>query len=215
LRPIYLISKTPYPGVHHIPVLSIRFLTPSIDFSKFDGIIFTSKQGIEAAKRYDIDWSKLQCVSVSEPTAKFAKKAGAVHVIAGDGYGETIPSLLQAAGLSTRWLYLRPETVASTWADTARASGLNVDEAVVYETVCNPDAANVSIETDAVLIFTSPSSIRCFLQNYSLLKSHTVVAIGTTTLNALPSDIEGQISVHTSVESAVELARTLAQSDEK
>ncbi|MDX9967374.1 MAG: uroporphyrinogen-III synthase, partial [Sulfuricurvum sp.] len=60
MRPVFLVSKTPYPGVIHIPVLSIRFLTPPIDFSQYDGIVFTSKQGIEALHNYDVEWKELQ-----------------------------------------------------------------------------------------------------------------------------------------------------------
>jgi len=56
LRPIYLISKTPHSGVSHIPILSIHFLTPEINFDTYEGIIVTSKQGALALKHYAPDW---------------------------------------------------------------------------------------------------------------------------------------------------------------
>jgi uroporphyrinogen-III synthase len=216
VRPVFLVSKTPYPGVIHIPVLSIRFLTPPIDFSQYDGIVFTSKQGIEALHNYDVEWKELQCVCVSEPTAEHARRAGVANVVAGNGYGESLPDVLGRFGTRKRWLYLRPETVASDWAEHARnEKGISVDEAIVYETVCNADSGGIEVPEDAVLVFTSPSSVRCYLERYALLDTHTVVAIGTTTEKSLPKGIAARTSAETSVSSAVKLACEIAGADKK
>lgn len=214
MRPIYLISKTPYPGVIHVPILTIRFLTPKIDFSRYEGIVLTSKQGVEALRNYSVEWAKLSCICVSEPTAEYARTAGAKNVETGSGYGVSIPDVLSSHKRSGRWLYLRPEKVASSWVDEARRRGFSIDEAVVYQTCCNPDAATQPIEDDGILIFTSPSSIECFLQNHTIRLTHAVVAIGTTTQKALPEGVESSLSEETSVASAVELARQIASEDE-
>ncbi len=214
MRPIYLISKTPYPGVIHIPVLTIRFLTPKIDFSRYGGIILTSKQGVEALRNYPVEWEKLSCICVSEPTAEYARAAGAQSVETGSGYGVSIPDVLSSQKRSGRWLYLRPEKVASSWVDEARSRGFVIDEAIVYQTSCNPDTAVGAIDENAVLIFTSPSSIECFLHKYTLRPTHAVVAIGTTTQKALPEGVNSSLSEETSVASAVELARQIASEDE-
>lgn len=216
MRPVYLVSKTPYPGVVHVPVLAIRFLTPPIDFSRYDGIVFTSKQGIEALKRYEADWKELLCVCVSEPTAEHARNAGAANVFSGNGYGESLPDLLSRFGAGKRWLYLRPETVASDWAERARnEKGISVDEAIVYETICNPESGGIEIPENAVLVFTSPSSIRCYLERYALLDTHSVVAIGMTTEKALPQGVDVCLSEETSVASAVKMACEIAGSGKK
>jgi uroporphyrinogen-III synthase len=211
LRPIYLISKTPYEGVIHIPVLSIRFLTPDIDFSEYEGVVFTSKQGIEALRNYRVDWEKLRCICVSEPTAEYARTAGARNVEAASGYGVSIPDVLSSKKRSGRWLYLRPEKVASSWTDEARSRGFEIDEAVVYQTRCNPEAITEPIDENGILIFTSPSSVECFLQRHLIFPTHRVVVIGTTTQKALPHGTDAQLSAQTSVASAVELARQIAQ----
>lgn len=215
LRPIYLISKTPCPGVIHIPVLRISFLAPAIDFSRYDGLVFTSKQGIEAMKNYPETWKRLRCVCVSEPTAQYAREAGAREVYAAQGYGVQIPALLETLGHDAKWLYVRPREVASEWAETARFSGLSVEEAVVYETVCNPDAAGMKVAEDGVLIFTSPSTVRCFLEQYSFKTAHTAVAIGTTTLRAIPEGTEVYVSESPSVASAVKTACEIARATKK
>lgn len=212
MRPIYLISKTPHPGVIHIPILTISFLQPDIDFTKYNGIILTSKQAVLALEHYNLEWERLTCVCVSEGTADAARKIGALTVKMGDGYGTSFPKVLKSFAQDQRWLYLRPKVIATDWVETARQDGIHIDEAIVYETTCNEEACGVSIEANAILVFTSPSSITCFCKWYSILPTHTVVAIGKTTRDAFADAKEVLISPQNSVASAVELAQKIAHS---
>lgn len=211
MRPIYLISKTPYDGVIHIPILTISFLQPDIDFTKYDGIILTSKQAVLALEQYNFDWERLTCVCVSEGTAEAARKAGAITVEIGDGYGTSLPRVLKSLVQNQRWLYVRPKMIATEWVETVRQDGMCIDEAIVYETTCNDEAQGISIEPNAILVFTSPSSITCFCKSYSILPTHTVVAIGKTTRDAFANAKEVLISPQNSVASAVELAQKIAR----
>jgi len=211
LRPIYLISKTPYEGVIHIPILTISFLQPRIDFDTYQGIILTSKQALLALDHYTFGWEKLQCICVSEGTAEAARKAGALNVEAADGYGRSIPAILRTKAGKGKWLYVRPKVIASDWVMEARKEGVEIDEAVVYETTCNEAAREYTIDKDAVLVFTSPSSIDCFCASYPILSSYSIVAIGKTTRAAFKTAKEVHVSPLTSVESAIELARKIAQ----
>lgn len=188
-------------------------MTPSIDFTDYEGVIFTSKQGILAVQNTSLDWNRLKCICVSESTAKSARMAGAVDVEVGDGYGTSIPNVLGSKKRSGKWLYLRPKVVASEWVESARDRGFEIDEAIVYETICNEEAAHHPISSEGVLIFTSPSSIRCFLQNYFILPTHKVVVIGKTTQNTLPSGVSSHLSLVTSVEAAVDLASQIASEE--
>lgn len=210
MRPIYLISKTPYEGVIHIPILTIRFLSPTIDFTDYEGVIFTSKQGIVSLQSYSLDWNRLKCICVSESTAKSACDAGAIDVEVADGYGDSIPDVLGEKKRNGKWLYLRPKAVASDWVERARNKGFEIDEAIVYESVCNEEVSNFPVSQEGVLIFTSPSTIRCFLQNHKILSTHDVIVIGKTTQNSLPSDVPSYLSDTTSIGATVDLARQIA-----
>ncbi|MDD2368149.1 MAG: uroporphyrinogen-III synthase [Sulfuricurvum sp.] len=211
MRPVYLISKTPYAGVIHIPILTISFLNPAIDFAQYEGIILTSKQALVALENYTFAWENLQCICVSESTAEAARQAGAVHIEVGNGYAKSIPDVLRSKKRFGKWLYLRPKVIASEWVEKAREEGVVIDEAVVYETTCNQDAKAFSISEDAVLVFTSPSSIECFCASYSILPSNSIVAIGKTTQNAFKNAKEVFVSPEASVASAVQLAQEIAQ----
>ena len=106
----------------------------------------------------------------------------------------------------SRWLYARPEVVASDFAQQLRAEGITVDEAVVYQTVCRADRIERQVEPDAVLIFTSPSAAACFQTRYTLGAAQSVVVIGHTTGNSLPG-----LPVHTAPEPTVAACVTLAK----
>lgn len=215
MRPVYLISKTPHEGVIHIPILTISFLHPPIDFSEYEGVVLTSKQAVLSLQTYRVPWSTLQCICVSEGTAQAAKEAGALSVEVGNGYGNSIPNVLGRKKRHGKWLYLRPKVIASEWVTIARNEGFVIDEAVVYETTCNEAAGHFNIANDAVLVFTSPSSIECFLKSYQILPSHSVVAIGTTTKDSFVSAKEVLVSPQASVVSAVELAQKIAKNSSR
>jgi uroporphyrinogen-III synthase len=211
LRPLYLISKTPSPemmDVIHIPILSIHFFTPEIDFNLYTGIIVTSKEAAQALKHYSLNWARLQVVCVGEATAATLKGLGACHVKTADGYGMSILKVLSPH--EGKWLYLRPKMIASSWPSRARELGILLDEVIIYETTCNEDIQKIEIAKNGVLIFTSPSGIECFFKRANILLTHDVVVIGTTTQKALPKEIRSTLSAQTSVISCIEKAREIA-----
>ncbi|MDQ1299240.1 MAG: uroporphyrinogen-III synthase [Campylobacterota bacterium] len=195
-------------GVVHIPILSVHFFTPEINFNLYTGIIITSKQAAQALKHYSPNWDQLQVICVGEATASAVEALGARFVQTADGYGMSITEVLsQHQG---KWLYLRPKMIASSWPSYARELGITVDEVIIYETRCNEDMQKIEIAKNGVLIFTSPSSIECFCKRADILPTHDVVVIGTTTQNALPPEIKSTISSQTSLISCIEKAREVA-----
>jgi uroporphyrinogen-III synthase len=211
LRPIYLISKTSHKNavdVIHLPILSIKYLHPQINFSLYDGIIVTSKEAAKALQSYDIDWNRLDILCVGASTASEIGAMGGCNITVASGYGDSILEVLE--NQYNRWLYIRPKAIASSWPQQARMMGKKIDEVILYETTCNEEMEEIPIAQDAVLIFTSPSAIECFLKRYELLSTHAVVVIGTTTQKALPSNVASIVSEVTSIESCIEKARELS-----
>lgn len=211
MRPIYLISKTSHDnaaGVIHIPILSIHLLTPIIDFSRYDGLIITSKEGASALGNYTVPWQKLDILCVGEATAQVVNTMGGYNITVARGYGDSILEILE--NQDNRWLYVRPRAIASSWPQKARLMGKKIDEVVIYETTCNESIKAVEIACDGILIFTSPSGIECFLKRYSFASTHTIVTIGTTTQKALPQGVASVLSDETSVESCIQSARKLS-----
>jgi uroporphyrinogen-III synthase len=194
--------------VIHIPILSIKFLQPLIDFSLYNGLIITSKEAAKALSDYSIAWEALDIVCVGEATAHEIRLLGGVNVTVAAGYGNSIIDVLDKS--KRKWLYLRPRSIASSWPQHARDMGNKIDEVVIYETTCNESMEAVEIACDGILIFTSPSSIECFLKRYSFASTYDIVTIGTTTQKALPLGIPSILSEKTTIESCIEMAQKLS-----
>jgi len=205
-KSIYLFSISSHPDAISINSLAITFLKPSIDFSKYDYLIVTSKQTSKALEQYEkesyIDKPAL-CVSVA--SAASYEKLGAKVLDIGGGYGDNLVDKIKAYPKETKWLYLRAKIVASDFVATCKDDGYQIDEAVVYESDCSQEILNVKVEDDATLIFTSPSSLKCFLKNSAIKESHNIIVIGKTTAKALPKEIKYQISQKTTIDSCMEL----------
>ncbi len=207
--PIYLFSKTPHPDVNFVPVLSTEFFQPEIDFAKYDAIVLTSKQAVTAVEKIGKEWTAIPVLTIADRTAKMAQDAGATVISRGNGYGDSLADIIIKSHAKRRWLYPRPEVVASDFGEKVRDAGVDLDDVVVYKTSCNADAAKEKIEDDAVLIFTSPFTIACFLDFYVFKPTHKVIAIGKTTESALPEGLQVYLPEKTSVDSCVKLAEEL------
>lgn len=207
--PIYLFSKTSHPDVNYVPILSTEFFQPDIDFSSYDAIVLTSKQAVAALEKIDNSWTELPVLTIADPTAELAEKAGASVMSRGDGYGNSLADIITTGYPKKRWLYPRPEVVASDFAQKVRHAGVDLEDIVVYKTSCNTEAGSKKIEDRAILIFTSPFTIACFLNFYTFKPTHTVIAIGKTTRSALPENIHAYIPEKPSVDSCVKLAGRL------
>ena len=207
--PIYLFSKTSHDDVNHIPILETRFLTPAIDFECYDAIVLTSKQALTALEKAGYPWKSLPVLAVAGATAKAAEALGARLLAVGSGYGGDLGALICSDFPRMRWLYPRPVRTASDFAERVRSKGVDLDEKVLYETRCNAAAA-ISLPDDAVLIFTSPFTIECFMKQYRFLPTHRVIVLGRTTASTLPAGIRASMPDSPSVDEAVALAKKLA-----
>lgn len=207
--PLYLFSLTSYAGTIHIPILSVRYREPGIDFNAYDALVVTSKQAIDALERMGTAWRGLPVLCVAEKTAEKVRQSGGTVLETGAGYGDRLEQMIQERYAEMRWLYARPARTASDFADRLRHAGVFIEDAVVYETCCNP-GVSLHIEEEAVLAFTSPSAVACFLQNASFQPSHRIVVIGASTRSALPVNMEAHMPQTPSLRALVALGRKLA-----
>lgn len=208
-RPIYLFSKTEHAEVTHVPILLTEFFQPEIDYTHYDAIVLTSKQAVVALEQINHEWIQLPVLTIADFTAKQARDAGANVLEHGEGYGDSLAEIIINGYPTLRWLYPRPEVVASDFAQRVVAAGVCMEGVVVYKTTCNTEVASLHLEEDAILIFTSPLTIECFLQQHQFHASHTVIAIGLTTASALPDTVKVLMPKKPSVQGCVDLAKAL------
>jgi len=200
MKKIYLFSATPNPKALHVNTLDFDFFQPSINFSNYDYLVLTSKKAVDALQFYKKeDYIDIPALCISKFTKEYYEKFDGKILDIGNGIGSNLQTIIDTYPKEKKWLYLRAKEIAG--------SGLHVEEAIVYESRCSDEILNFKLEDrDAILIFTSPSSVRCFLKNNSLHVEQKVIVIGTTTAKALAKNINYKISDNTSIESCLELA---------
>ncbi len=208
-KSIYLISKTPFEGVEHIPIIAIEFLHVKLDLSQYDALVITSKQALEALEKYNPTWKNIPIIAISKPTADKAQSMGAKLLHIGEGYGKDLYKIIQSDYSDLKLCYARAEIIVTDFASTLRDEGVSIDDPIVYKTTCNDNLGSLDLEKNAILVFTSPSSIICFLKNNEFCEDQKIVVIGTTTQKALPLHVKSYLSQKPTVHACIKLAKSL------
>lgn len=201
---VYLFSTSSHPDAISINSLDITLFKPDIDFSKYDYFVITSKQVSEVLKQYNYEFLK-PALCISKATSSSYEKIGGKVLAVGKGYGDDLAITIQKYPLSTKWLYLRARRVASNFVSTLKDNNYNIDELVVYESKCSSSIEEIKVEDNATLIFTSPSSVQCFLKMNTITKNARVIVIGATTAKALPTNVDFIIAKKPTIDSCIDL----------
>ncbi len=209
MKNIYLFSKTTHPDVNHVPILNTTFLQPDIDFDNYDAIVLTSKQAVTALEKISSEWKKIPALSIASKTEVMVRETGGVLLDRGDGYGDGLDAIIVKRYATKHWLYPRPKVVASDFKERVEAQGVVIDDVVVYETTCNEACQYIDLPDNAILIFTSPFTIACFLKFFTFKSSYKVVVIGKTTAKALPEAVVYVMPEKPDVDACVRLAQQL------
>ena len=208
--PIYLFSVSSHPDAIHINSLSVTFFKPDIDFNHVDYLILTSKQAVKALEQYPKEkFINKKALCISKATATAYEALGGEVLQTGKGYGDTLTNVIKTYPNELKWLYLRAEVVASEFAKELQYEGYSIEEAIVYKSQCSKKILEAKVPKEAILIFTSPSSINCYLQTHTLYPSQKIIVIGKTTAKALPKGIKPILSPDTTIESCMQIAKKL------
>lgn len=205
---IYLFSTSSHPDAISINSLDIKILKPDINFSLYDYLIITSKQTSNTLKQYDKElYIDKKALCVSTQSALAFEELGGMILEVGSGYGDDLTQIINKYPKSTKWLYLRAMEVASDFVEICKNNAYCIDEKIVYESSCSADMKNLNVEEKSTLIFTSPSSVFCFLESNQISSLSKVIVIGKTTAKALPKAIKYKISHQRTIQSCITLAQ--------
>ncbi len=206
---IYVLSDTQVEGAKRLPVIKQRFFTPNIHFLTYDYLIFTSKNGVRAAQNISEEWKRVPALAVGEATASEIRKLGGqVVYTAKSYYGDAMAQeIIKHFSPKKRYLYLRSKVVSSNLMQILYKAGFCIDEAIVYETLCTPCEELKRPPKGSVIIFSSPSTVRCFLACFGWDESYRAVAIGEKTAKAFGKPVK--VAPKPTLTSAVEFARKL------
>lgn len=207
---IYLLSPLKMEGTVHLPMIDFRLKNEVLDFSGIDIVMFTSKQAVKSADALNPMWKELPCLAVGKATAKEIESRGAKVIYHPENfYGEALSAEIIRRFHKSKILYLRPQTVVFDAKAFLAKSGIAIEEKIIYETHCRTFQKKIILDENAIIIFTSPSTIACFFKHYTWEKSYQSVIIGKTTAKHLPKDIRYEIADEATLESSVSKAREI------
>jgi len=199
-KKVYLFSATSHPDAIHINSLDFDFFKPTINFSNYDYLVLTSKKAVDALQKYDKkEYINIPALCISKFTKEYYERFGGKVLEVGAGIGSQLQNIIDTYPKEKRWLYLRAKEIAG--------EGLNIDEVIVYESRCSEEILSFKLKKNekCSLIFTSPSSIRCFLKNNTIPHDAKVIVIGKTTAKHLPQNTKYEIAQNSSIEECIKL----------
>ncbi len=209
-RAIYLLSPTPKKDTISLPMIDFTVTAKAIDFSHSNTLMFTSKQAVVTADNIDASWKTYPCIAIGPATKKQIEDLGGeVIYFPKDFYAKTLSADIVAFFKERKLLYLRPKEVSFDSKGFLEKKGIVLKEQIIYETSCIKYNIDKQPSDDAIIIFTSPSSIHCFLKNFDWNESYTAVVIGKATLVHLPPHAKYEIADEPLISACIEKANQI------
>jgi len=209
-QPIYLLSPTPREDTVSLPMIDFSLVAEKIDFSSCDTLMFTSKQAVVSAETIDKSWKQYPCIAIGSATKKQIETLGGkVVYFPKKFYGEQLSQGIAHFFKERKLLYLRPKEVSFDAKGFLKKEGIILEEQVIYETSCIAYTALEKPPKNAIIIFTSPSTIHCFLKSFDWDDSYTAVVIGRATKVHLPGNASFIVADEPLIASCIEKAKTI------
>jgi len=182
------------------------FFKESIDMSIFDMVIITSKNSIRALDSCTKEWVDKPLFAIGEGSANEALSLGGKDVLSLNSKSgfEFAKSLLPYAS-GKRVLFPRGEDSVSNVDELLKNSSIDITSLVLYKTICKK--VEEKPQKNSVIIFSSPSTINCFFENFSWDESYKAVCIGEVSASFLPNYITPIISPLNSMDECMKIAQ--------
>lgn len=212
---IYLVSNTPYSDndIVWLNLCKIRFFNFNVNLSKFDAIIVTSKNSINALKFNSIALADILVFAIGKATALACKEFGFKQIYeAKNSHGSEFGAEILEKLYGKKVLFIKAKETVSNLDIYFSQNGIDITVVDGYENLILYPNDIKKPESNSTIIFTSPMNVRAFIQNFSWNDSYQAVAIGKATASTLASYCTPIISNSQSLKSCIELAKSLDNS---
>jgi uroporphyrinogen-III synthase len=187
MKKIYLLSPTSKPNTIPLPMIEFETLATSLKLDVYDTLMFTSKQAVIEANNIDKRWKELDTIAIGGATkSQIERLGGKVIYHPKEFYGSKLAKDIESFFKDRKILYLRPQKISFDSKAYLAKSGIKLGEQIIYQTKCKHYDKNNQPPKDSIIIFTSPSTIECFLKNFDWLESYKAIVIGESTKSHLP-----------------------------
>ena len=207
---IYLLSPLKKKGTSSLPMISFKTTVNRIDFSSCDTLMFTSKQAVVSANSIDENWKNYPSIAIGGATkSKIEELGGEVIYHPKAFYGEHLAKDIKKYFLDKKLLYLRPKEVSFDSKGYLSKSGVYLEEQIIYETSCIGYDRGNRPKKNAIIIFTSPSTIRCFFKSFVWDRSYRAVLIGHATKAHLPDGCRYEVADVPLIDACIKKAKEM------
>jgi uroporphyrinogen-III synthase len=212
---IYLLSPLEKEGTISLPMISFEITANDIDFSGIDTLMFTSKQAVVSAESIDKNWKKYPSVAIGGATKrKIEELGGEVIYHPKKFYGKSLAKDIKKSFSNRKILYLRPKEVSFDSRGYLQKEGIELKEQILYKTSCQNYQKNSKPTRGSIVIFTSPSTIRCFFKNFTWDESYTAILIGKATKQHLPKRCKHVVADVPLIDSCIEKAKEISKNSD-
>ena len=209
---IYLLSPIKREGTVALPMIRFSIVAEEIDFSVSDTLMFTSKQAVVSANIIDDSWKSYPSIAIGKATkAKIEELGGEVIHNPSSFYGKVLAEDIVDLFSDRKILYLRPKVVSFDSKSYLDKAGVGIKEQIIYETSCKNYSTHEQPKEDAIIIFTSPSTIHCFFKNFHWNSSYTAILIGNATKDHLPKECKFWVAKEPLIDACIEKAIEIAK----
>lgn len=208
---IYLISHTQNQAVKNLKVCEIEFLKFSVDLSKFEALVITSKNSIKALKFNNIKKVNLKVFSIGDGSTKEALKYGFSDIYtAKNSHGNEFANEIASFLKGKKTLFLKAEKTVSDVGGILIKNGAILTKITAYKNNFLNLDESLKPPLGSILIFSSPSNVEGFIKNFGKIdESYKVVVIGNATAKLLSSHKNLIISQKQSIDECLNLAKNL------
>ena len=209
-NPIYLLSPLVKEDTISLPMIRFQTVANEVDLSDCDVLMFTSKQAVKSVDQLNPEWKKIPSLAIGSATAmQIEKLGGKVLYQPNSFYGKTLSQDIIEKFHDKKILYLRPKEVSFDSKSFLASSGISLDEQIIYETICIDYKEDAKPTEDAIIIFTSPSTIHCFLKSFTWDESYTAVVIGEATKEHLPANVHYVVADIPRIDACISKAKNI------
>lgn len=207
---IYLLSVLHREETVHLPMIEFSLAEKELDLDECDTLMFTSKQAVKSVEMLNPEWKKIPCLAIGSATAEQIESLGGkVFYQPKTFYGKTLGQDIITLFNDRKILYLRPKVVSFDAKTFLSKAGIDIQEKIIYETTCISYSKKDKPLKNAIIIFTSPSTIQCFLKNFDWEESYTAVVIGEATKAYLPKNARVEVADTPLIDACIIKAREI------
>ena len=209
-RAIYLLSPVDKANTIYLPMIDFSIVNTELDLSQCDTLMFTSKQAVKSANILNCQWKEYPSLAIGTATARQIENLGGkVEYCSTSFYGASLSQEIINRFKNRNILYLRPKEISFDSKRYLAQRGIILQEKVIYQTHCVTYPKEAKPQHNAIIIFTSPSTIHCFLKNFSWDMSYIAIVIGESTKAHLPKNIQYEVADEPTIDACIKKAYTI------